>query len=102
MGRELVSDKGEESGHKESASGFKQERHGLNIWGMLENFTDAITGGSGAKREGSDIDLLEYKRRQHSSKCPANRKHGKELFSFGKMLKFEGAAIIQWNTSDVK
>ncbi|KAF9064875.1 hypothetical protein BDP27DRAFT_1366863 [Rhodocollybia butyracea] len=49
-----------------------------------------------------DIDPLEYKQRQHSSECPANRKHGKELFSVGKMLKFEGAAIIQWITSDVK
>ncbi|KAF9062994.1 hypothetical protein BDP27DRAFT_1480137 [Rhodocollybia butyracea] len=58
--------------------------------------------GSGAKQEGSDIDLLEYKWRQHSSECLANCKHGKELFLFGKMLKFKGAAIIQWNTSDVK
>ncbi|KAF9052539.1 hypothetical protein BDP27DRAFT_1373469 [Rhodocollybia butyracea] len=49
-----------------------------------------------------DIDPLEYKRRQHSNKCLANRKHGRELFLVGKTLKFEGAAIIQWNTSDVK
>ncbi|KAF9060683.1 hypothetical protein BDP27DRAFT_1370331 [Rhodocollybia butyracea] len=49
-----------------------------------------------------DIDPLEYKWRQHSSECAANRKHGKELFSVGKTLKFKGAAIIQWNTSDVK